>query len=191
MCQSHNAHTLHVFLFTNMKSLRLTFPIVLLAVMPISAVATDPQSQSISTAINASGVIVVDHPAALEVRLKSEESPKADSDTTESVESEAEKKESVDTHASTSKKIGGYRVQVFSDNNPRTAKNEARAKAKEIGQAFPQYRAYVVFTAPYWRLRVGDFKTQEEAQNAATAIKKHFPTLSKEIRVVRDRINIK
>lgn len=83
----------------------------------------------------------------------------------------------------------GYRVQVFSDNNPRTAKNEARSKSRMISARFPEYATYVVFASPYWRLRVGDFHTQEAAAEAAEAIKREFPSYGKEIHVVRDRIN--
>ncbi|MCM1483097.1 MAG: SPOR domain-containing protein [Muribaculaceae bacterium] len=83
----------------------------------------------------------------------------------------------------------GYRVQVFSDNNARTARNEARSKQRSIGSRFPNYRTYVTYTAPYWRLKVGDFRTQEEANTAAAAIKRAFPGYT-EIRVVRDRINL-
>ncbi|MDE7410456.1 MAG: SPOR domain-containing protein [Paramuribaculum sp.] len=84
----------------------------------------------------------------------------------------------------------GYRVQVFSDNNPRTAKNEARSKSRMISARFPEYATYVVFASPYWRLRVGDFRSQEDAAEAAEAIKREFPGYGKEIHVVRDRINI-
>lgn len=84
----------------------------------------------------------------------------------------------------------GYRVQVFSDNNARTAKNEARRKEQTVASRFPQYRTYKKYSAPYWRLRVGDFKTQREAESAASELRHAFPGFSKEIRVVRDRINI-
>ena len=84
----------------------------------------------------------------------------------------------------------GYRVQLFSDNNSRTAKNEARAKERRVMSRFPQFRSYVMFKAPYWRLRVGDFKTQQEAEAAAEDIKRAFPSYGKEIRVVQDRINL-
>ena len=85
--------------------------------------------------------------------------------------------------------IAGYRIQVFSDNNSRTAKSEARIKASNISEKFPDYRTYVIYNAPFWRLRVGDFRTQEEANDVAVKIKEEFPKYSKEIRVVRDRIN--
>lgn len=84
----------------------------------------------------------------------------------------------------------GFRVQVFSDNNTRTAKNEARAKSRMISARFPQYATYVRYTSPYWRLKVGDFRSQQDATEAAEALRKAFPAFSKEIRVVRDRINL-
>ncbi|MCM1111078.1 MAG: SPOR domain-containing protein [Clostridium sp.] len=87
-------------------------------------------------------------------------------------------------------RMAGFRVQVFSDNNPKTAKNEARSKQRAIASRFPQYRAYVSFNSPYWRLKVGDFRTQQEAQEAAEELKQAFPASGKEIRVVRDRINL-
>lgn len=85
--------------------------------------------------------------------------------------------------------ISGYRIQVFSDNNSRTAKSEARSKARDISEKFPELRTYVVYNAPFWRLRVGDFLTPEDANDVVVKIKEEFPKYSKEIRVVRDRIN--
>ena len=87
-------------------------------------------------------------------------------------------------------KMGGYRIQVFSDNNARTAKAEARSRARNVSAKFPEYATYVVFSSPYWRLRVGNFRTQEEANNAAHMLKEAFPAYSREIRVVRDRITV-
>lgn len=84
----------------------------------------------------------------------------------------------------------GFRVQVFSDNNVRTAKAEAASKQRVISARFPQYQTYVRYTSPYWRLRVGDFRTQQEANAAADELRKAFPAYSKEIRVVPDRISL-
>lgn len=83
----------------------------------------------------------------------------------------------------------GWRVQVFSDNNSKTAKNEARVKEQKVLQRFPQYRTYKKYSAPYWRVRVGDFKTSAAAESAAAELRRAFPAFAKEIRVVRDRIN--
>lgn len=89
----------------------------------------------------------------------------------------------------TEKRMAGYRIQVFSDNNIRTAKNEARTKEREILERFPEYRTYVIYNSPFWRLRVGDFPTIEAANDVAVEIKEAFPAYRREIRVVRDRIN--
>ena len=85
-------------------------------------------------------------------------------------------------------RAAGFRVQVFSDNNARTAKNEARSNQRLVAARFPQYQIYVQYNSPYWRVKVGDFRTQQEANAAAEEMKKAFPNYQKEIRVVRDRI---
>ncbi|MDE7153832.1 MAG: SPOR domain-containing protein [Muribaculaceae bacterium] len=85
--------------------------------------------------------------------------------------------------------VGGYRVQIFADNNARTAKDEARAKALAIREQMPHLATYVTYEAPYWRVRVGDFRSESDAQEAAAEIKHYFPGISREVRVVRDRIN--
>ncbi len=85
---------------------------------------------------------------------------------------------------------GGYRIQVFSDNNPRTAKREAHAKAEAIGAAFPQWGTYISYDSPYWRLRVGDFRSYDDATHAVVELKNAFPAWRKELRVVRDKIRV-
>lgn len=152
---------------------------LLLSVSLITVNAQDsiPMQQSITGRLNASGNISVTHPDALELRLI--RSTHGEAGDTGNIQEK-----------NILRKTGGYRIQIFSDNNAKTAKNEARAKARVIADAFPQYPTYVIFSSPYWRLKVGDFKTHEEAEVAATQIKRAFPEYAKEIRVVRDRINI-
>lgn len=87
-------------------------------------------------------------------------------------------------------KLAGYRIQVFSDNNSRTAKGEARARARNINVKFPEHKTYVIYNSPFWRLRVGNFRTHEEANAVAEKIKEAFPSYSKEIRIVKDRVVI-
>lgn len=82
----------------------------------------------------------------------------------------------------------GYRVQVYADNNARIAKTQARQRERAVGQQFPQWGTYVSYASPYWRLRVGDFRADYEAEKAAAEIKKAFPAYAREVRVVRDRI---
>ena len=84
----------------------------------------------------------------------------------------------------------GFRIQAYTDNNPRTAKAAAQKRARDIAMKFPQYRSYISYKAPSWRLRIGDFKTQREAQAALQRIKSVYPKIAREKVIVRDRINI-
>ena len=82
----------------------------------------------------------------------------------------------------------GYRVQVLftSTKNGRAI---AQQRAKKIALKYPQYRAYMSYVAPRWRLRFGDFKTYEEARNLARLIKRSFPAMRSDVVVVTDKVN--
>lgn len=82
----------------------------------------------------------------------------------------------------------GYRVQVFDDNNVRTAKHDAQACKQQISTRFPDFPVYMTFSSPYWRVKVGDFRTRGEAESAMAEIKVAFPSMAKSLRIVRDRI---
>ena len=84
----------------------------------------------------------------------------------------------------------GFRIQAYSDNNHSTAKAAAQQRARDIAMKFPQYRSYISYKAPSWRLRIGDFKTRGEAQAALQRIKSVYPKFAREMVIVRDRINV-
>jgi hypothetical protein len=83
----------------------------------------------------------------------------------------------------------GFRIQVFSSNVQRTAKTEAFNIEKEIRTAFPELGVYVSYTSPSWKVRVGDFKTTEEAQAFRPELIEAFPYLRNAIYTVKDKIN--
>ena len=83
----------------------------------------------------------------------------------------------------------GYRIQVFTDNNQRTAKNEAEAKQQQIETLF-SVPTYVKYNAPFWRLYVGDYMSYEEAFSMSFKIAEAFPTLKKEIQIKEEEIRI-
>lgn len=82
----------------------------------------------------------------------------------------------------------GYRIQAYSDNNASKAKQNATSRARAIALKFPQYRTYITYKAPSWRLRIGDFTSQRAAQEALTRMKRIFPSYA--LTIVRDRINV-
>lgn len=81
----------------------------------------------------------------------------------------------------------GYRIQIFSGNNQRESKTEAYAKEKEINTLFTNLDTYVTFQSPFWKLRVGNFRTSEEAHAMLRELKKSFPRW-KEMFIVPDVI---
>ncbi|MDE5972058.1 MAG: SPOR domain-containing protein [Muribaculaceae bacterium] len=127
--------------------------------------------------------VTVTQPASLRARL-------ASARTVAETETGVDETAATTTSPATSATAGGYRVQVFSDNNPRTAKREAQSKAAALSGTFPQWATYLTFDSPYWRLRVGDFRTYEDATQAVVELKNAFPAWRRELRVVRDRIKV-
>lgn len=87
-------------------------------------------------------------------------------------------------------KIQGYRTQVFSGNNQRASKDEAFSKEKEIKELFPDVPTYVSYNAPFWKLRVGDFRSHEEAYHMMRQLMAAFPKYGKEMYIVREEIKI-
>jgi len=94
------------------------------------------------------------------------------------------------TQQTIQKRSVGYRIQAYSDNNFRTAKANAQQRARDIAMKFPQYRSYISYKAPSWRLRIGDFQSQREAHAALSKIKSVFPKFAREMVIVRDHINV-
>lgn len=142
------------------------------------------ETPEIVKAIIADSIVKIQQPAKLADRLNAVSAPAQENISLE----ENMEETSAATHIP--ERVVGYRVQVFSDNNIRTAKAEARSKAAAVGSAIPHYKTYVSYEAPFWRLRVGDFRSKADASVAADEIKRAFPQYSREIRVVRDRVNL-
>lgn len=87
--------------------------------------------------------------------------------------------------------LSGYRIRVFAGNNQRISKNEAYAKEAEVKSLFPELSTYVVFTAPFWRLRVGDFQTFQEAQRMMVKLRTTLPAFGREMSIVKEKVRVK
>jgi len=84
----------------------------------------------------------------------------------------------------------GFRVQVFSSNVQRSAKNDAFRIENQIKAQFPDQAIYVNYTSPFWKVRVGDFRSQSEALRFKNQLKETFPDLKSEIYIVREQIQV-
>lgn len=83
-------------------------------------------------------------------------------------------------------RVREYRIQVFMGNNQQQSKREAESKQAQIKNAYPEMRTSVSFQSPFWRLRVGSFRTREEAETMLQDMRKTFPSFGKEMTVVSE-----
>ena len=81
--------------------------------------------------------------------------------------------------------VEGFRVQIFFDsgNNSKKAAQTARERFMEV---YPDVTAYLTFKAPYYRVRVGDFRTKLEAEGFLFQLATVYPNAFS----VPDRIRI-
>lgn len=149
----------------------LACPVSLVALAPVDTSANT--NQHIAEQVQSDSIISVQMPQGLYNRLKPID-PQVKSD---------------ETPTPSYGRMAGYRVQVFSGNN-NNAKSEGQTRENQIHLFFPEHNTYLTYGAPYWRLRIGDFRTSEEAAEFAAALKKAFPAFKREITVVRDRVTI-
>ena len=80
--------------------------------------------------------------------------------------------------------IAGYRLQVINTSD----RNAAISAKTKIYQLYPELKAYLLYQAPYFRLRVGNFKDKDEAEEYRKSLLKEFPN---SVFLVRDTIEVK
>jgi hypothetical protein len=81
-----------------------------------------------------------------------------------------------------SSEIIGYRLQLTFDSS-KSVIDDSRSR---FSAQFPKVDTYVEFVAPHYFLKVGDFRTQLEAEKVKTATAAQFPTGF----IVKEKINL-
>ncbi len=157
--------------------------ILILAVSALVAGAQTAPADTLDIVkkIQASGTIKVILPDGMAARLAN--------DNRQEAEEKDENGNDSETQVVRNTSRVGYRVQVFDDNNVRTAKHDAENRRRQMESRFPEFRTYMQFNSPYWRVKVGDFRTRSEAEAAMAAIRASFPSIGNQLRIVRDHIN--
>ena len=80
--------------------------------------------------------------------------------------------------------VSGYRLQVIN-----TSDRNAAIAAKTKGyQLYPELKAYLLYQAPYFRLRVGNFTDKDEAEDYRKSLSREFPN---SVFLVRDTVEVK
>ena len=77
--------------------------------------------------------------------------------------------------ANAPKRITGYRIRVYYENN-QNARNRSEAIARSISGTYPGIGVYRTFESPNFKVCVGDFRTKDEALKLYHALKSSYPT---------------
>lgn len=85
--------------------------------------------------------------------------------------------------------IDGYRVQIYSSNRQQVAKSEALELEAKIKDKLDQ-TVYVLYMPPFWKVRIGDFRTYEEAKKYKKLFVEQFPSIMGDTYIVRDKIQV-
>ena len=77
----------------------------------------------------------------------------------------------------------GFRLLVVNTNK----RDEAIAAKTKVYTNFPELKAYLTYQSPYFKLKVGNFKTREEAKQYQSYLQAFFP---KGVFIMNDTIEV-
>ena len=86
--------------------------------------------------------------------------------------------------------VSGYRVQIFSSSQQRTARSTAFQLQARVRASGIDAQTHIIYNQPYWKVRLGDFKTKAEAQLLREQVNKLMPDLQEDTYIVRDNIDV-
>jgi hypothetical protein len=70
--------------------------------------------------------------------------------------------------------VEGYLVEIFFS-SAMNAKELAKERKVKFLSLYPNYNVHIIYSAPNFRVRVGDFRTKSEALKLYKKIKKDYP----------------
>lgn len=71
--------------------------------------------------------------------------------------------------------MNGFRIQIFFGSG-RTARDDANETKARFLSYFPDTKAHIVYQSPFYKVRVGDFRTKNEALKFYRRVQLIFPT---------------
>lgn len=85
--------------------------------------------------------------------------------------------------------VSGFRVQVYSSNQQQVAKNEALILQQELEDLLSQ-PVYAISEPPFWKVRIGNFLTREEASAYIAELISQRADLQSSTYIVPDKVII-
>lgn len=80
--------------------------------------------------------------------------------------------------------LDGYRIHVFMESGNEALDNAQEVK-KKFEEKYKEVPAYITFGEPYYRVRVGDFRTRLEANQFLQRINRAYPNAW----IIKNKIN--
>jgi hypothetical protein len=84
------------------------------------------------------------------------------------------------------KGVSGWRVQIYLGSG-HDAMNTANRMKEDFSKQYPEYKVYLVYQAPFFKVRVGDFRKND--RTGALRLKKELEGKFKTPWIVEDLIN--
>ena len=85
--------------------------------------------------------------------------------------------------------MNGFRMQIYSSNEQQNARNEALELESKFKDKIDQ-PVYVQHIPPFWKVRVGNFRSYDEANDYRVVFLEQFPELTRSAYIVKDKIEV-
>jgi hypothetical protein len=79
--------------------------------------------------------------------------------------------------------IQGYRILVVSSND----RNKVMTAKSKLYQQFPALQVYLMYQAPFYKLKAGNFKERKDAEDYLPNVQQMFPS---GVYIIRDTIEV-
>ncbi|MCP4121214.1 MAG: SPOR domain-containing protein [Bacteroidetes bacterium] len=74
-------------------------------------------------------------------------------------------------HENSIEEMQGYRIQIMAG----TSRDKAYKTQGNFNYAYPQFRSYLQYNSPYFKIRVGDFTDRLNAHRFLQQVKQKYP----------------
>jgi len=71
-------------------------------------------------------------------------------------------------------KLSGWRVQIYTSSG-KEARDEANEVRNKFLNAYSQHKAYLIYQPPFFKIRVGDFRSKQDAFALYKELTKQYP----------------
>lgn len=88
------------------------------------------------------------------------------------------------------REVKGFRIQIYSSNRGQSAKVKAFGIRDELLTTHPDLEVYVTYTSPFWKVRIGNCATHQDAQALRTWVIQQFPDYATETYIVPETVQI-